>query len=664
MATAAPEFGLETPLPLAPQANYLRLEGWGFLPGAKTTTVRLRLGKQIHAPEQADLTRKDVAKRFPEEPAATRCGFLFVVFLPVGMHEGVLEFSADAGKTWVKARDFSIPVSPHPLMGGFEPAGEDGLLTETTRLSGWCWHPELTIAEVVMLQGDIEVPVDWRQERPDVAERFPEQPEARFAGFITSENLPRGRGKLRLQVTTTCGRTYFLDPQLEARISEAAHADPRPPPEMWELNLPAAPPADSGEAIEGKIASGPTNLLLVLHGDFTANSAYHVTALANELIARGYDCVVAVPDHPETIGAQPDARFLALEFSELSSLPQLFRDGRGPAVTHLWSARERLRLLWEEIDARYDTELVVHLEDNDEAILAEHLGLDASALAALAADKLDKKVPLDQTHPVRARELLQAACGTTLIYESLAELLPEGVAHCTFWPAATSAFGPRERATTLRAGLGIPEDDTVLFYHGNTHDANVSEVGELYEAVARLNAAGHATWLVRTGRDTKAFVERYGDLLGLRLVHLGFIKRSQDLPELMAMADYFVQPGEPGDFNDYRFPSKLPEFFALGRPVILPASNLGRQLKHERDAYVLPAATAAEICAAVQRLQADAPLRARLAQGALDFATKHFSWPRSTGTLLGFYHEVTALGAPDKREIEAAGILNRSFETQ
>ena len=28
------------------------------------------------------------------------------------------------------------------------------------------------------------------------------------------------------------------------------------------------------------------------------------------------------------------------------------------------------------------------------------------------------------------------------------------------------------------------------------------------------------------------------------------------------------------EFNAYRFPSKLPEFFAMERPVILPATNV------------------------------------------------------------------------------------------
>ena len=61
----------------------------------------------------------------------------------------------------------------------------------------------------------------------------------------------------------------------------------------------------------------------------------------------------------------------------------------------------------------------------------------------------------------------------------------------------------------------------------------------------------------------------------------------------MALADFFVQPGVPDAFNDYRFPSKLPEFFAIGPSGTPPLrANLGLTLRHGIDAYVLDRADA------------------------------------------------------------------------
>ena len=45
------------------------------------------------------------------------------------------------------------------------------------------------------------------------------------------------------------------------------------------------------------------------------------------------------------------------------------------------------------------------------------------------------------------------------------------------------------------------------------------------------------------------------------MLDLGFVSRDR-LWDLLAAADVFVQPGGPSPFNDYRFPSKLPDFLA------------------------------------------------------------------------------------------------------
>jgi glycosyltransferase involved in cell wall biosynthesis len=110
----------------------------------------------------------------------------------------------------------------------------------------------------------------------------------------------------------------------------------------------------------------------------------------------------------------------------------------------------------------------------------------------------------------------------------------------------------------------------------------------------------------------------------------------------MALADIFVQPGVPDAFNDYRFPSKLPEFFALGRPVVLPRTNLGTALRHGVDAYVLDRADAAGIAGAVRALREDPALAERLARGATAYAAANFSWRRSAAALASFYAGLAA----------------------
>ncbi|MBT5900667.1 MAG: glycosyltransferase [Opitutaceae bacterium] len=652
--------GLETPYPLQPSQNYVRLEGWAFILGqSKPCHVRLRVGSEIFEPSESVL-RPDVGSRFPQEPHAASSGFVFVCYLPFGNHAGVLEVSGDSSKQWLPVKSMMIPVSSHPLMGQFEAAGVDGLITETVRLAGWCLHPEFAIDDVLVLMGNIAVPVDFGLERPDVAERFPDQPEARFAGFMTRENLPRGSGKVRLRVMTTCGRTYFLDPELDADLKQGAYAPPLPPPHMWKV-----PPADSLEisaAASTPIAAGPANILFILFGDFTSNSAYHVTALANALIEHGYDCVVAVPDHAETIEAQPTARFLGIEFSQLSNLCHFYSDGGGPAVTHVWTPRESVRHCWQDLKTLFATDLVIHLEDNEQELLRHHLTMTAGELAKLPPKELDARVPPYLSHPHRSREFLAEAKGVTTIIETLVSELPEGTPRLTFWPAATDDFKPLDRNESLRDKLGIPAKDTVIFYHGNVHGANTAEMVELYRAIDQLNISGSPTWLIRTGRETEEFRQLTKDLIVGHLINVGFVKRAKDLPILMSMADVFVQPGSPGAFNDFRFPSKLPEFFSIGRPVILPASNLGKQVEHGRDAFVLDEANADAIAEAVKSIREDPALSKRLAEGSQRFAAAHFSWQISAEKLAGFYQRHTRLTSPSARRRGAMEIVNAMYE--
>ena len=74
------------------------------------------------------------------------------------------------------------------------------------------------------------------------------------------------------------------------------------------------------------------------------------------------------------------------------------------------------------------------------------------------------------------------------------------------------------------------------------------------------------------------------------------------VPKLTAIADVLVQPGCANDFNDYRFPSKLPEFLAAGKPVLLPRSNLGRFLHDGVECVLLDQGNALDIASKLEAL--------------------------------------------------------------
>ena len=106
------------------------------------------------------------------------------------------------------------------------------------------------------------------------------------------------------------------------------------------------------------------------------------------------------------------------------------------------------------------------------------------------------------------------------------------------------------------------------------HPANYEDMFSLYAAIHAVNARGHKLHLIRTGVDSVGPIEpRFVELAGRHVTHLGLVRRHW-LIDLFKLADFFVQPGGLDDFNTYRLPSKLPELLAMGRPVVLPNTNI------------------------------------------------------------------------------------------
>lgn len=383
------------------------------------------------------------------------------------------------------------------------------------------------------------------------------------------------------------------------------------------------------------------NVLFVLYHDFTSNSAVHVYHWANELTTLGVSCMVAVPGNAGSLSVLGPARFEAREFDQLQS-GAIFPDGRGPDIVHAWTPREIVRRLCEHLGTLQTFRLFVHLEDNEQHLLATVSGKSWRALSRLSADELDALVPANLSHPIRAAEFLQAADGVTVIIDRLREFVPPDVPSIELWPAAdTKLFAARPVNQFLRTRFGIPSKTTVFAYTGNVHAANAAEVRSLYLAVAILNREGHPAALFRAGRDYFPFLGPSESWGRRHAIELGYVPH-HDIPEVLAAADILAQPGKPDAFNDYRFPSKLPEFLATGRPVIVPATNIGLHMRQCVDAYVLPKVDALAIVEAAIRIMGDPDLYERLAKGAREFLERRLSWEKGAKELLAFYDTATA----------------------
>ena len=362
------------------------------------------------------------------------------------------------------------------------------------------------------------------------------------------------------------------------------------------------------------------NVLFVVAQGIESNSGYHVQWYANSLIQQGANCVVAVPD--QVVQDRSDNLWVVAHSDiEFKSPVELFRNGRGADVVVAWTPREIVRKCVQSLFDKKPSRLVVHMEDNEEYLTEVSTGLSKQDLSALSLVQLDNIVPRDRYHPVRGRRFLRQANAVTYLIDILGRYASsDGLQAEISAPINESLFYERPINYGLRNEFGISDTECVIVYSGNVHDANADEVLVLYKAVRHLQQSGHAARLIRTGKNTGSvateLADQFESLPGL--IDLGWVDRLR-LAEISACANLFVQPGGSNPFNDERVPSKLPEYFALGRPVVMSRCNIGHKAQHLSDAYLTDCSDIDAIIKAVTVILEDRSLMERLSVGARRF---------------------------------------------
>lgn len=355
----------------------------------------------------------------------------------------------------------------------------------------------------------------------------------------------------------------------------------------------------------------------------------HAFHLGNELARAGWEVAVAVPSMPDRVRELGEPAFECLTHSEVR---RRYRRRDRDLLIHAWTPRECVRRLTERVARHTRAPYVVHLEDNEERLLAATTGRPYGELETLPRRNQDRIVPSWRAHPARYPRFLAAARGLTMVTEELNDFnraaRPYHLTRPGVDPGEFTVEGDRRR----RRALGLRPDEFVIVYHGNVHEANRSEVLSLYLAVRVLQRRGHPVRLVRLGRDVASGPDPAFAALRDGAIELGERPR-RELPEYLRIADAFVQPGSIDDFNRYRLPSKVPEFLAMGRPVILPACNIGLELRDGENALLLREGTALETADHLELLLADPDLRARLGRGARAFAVERLEWSRRAAGL-------------------------------
>jgi GT2 family glycosyltransferase/glycosyltransferase involved in cell wall biosynthesis len=366
------------------------------------------------------------------------------------------------------------------------------------------------------------------------------------------------------------------------------------------------------------------NILFVLYGDFLSNSANPLSLYARELRAAGHSCAIAVPSNLEdTIKLHENPPFIPILYRDVLATPDsVFPDGRPADVVHACTPREIVRNFVFSYMARRPTPLVVYLEDNEAWISSQVLNV--ADITGLTDRQVAERLPQYLSHPFRYDCFIGLADAVAVIQEKLKREVPPWVRCQTVMIGVDlELFSPRTADPVLRSRYGIEANEHVIAYHGGLDNFKRSALETLCRAVCLINEKGVPCKLVRTGVRRLDFVDQFAEKDRSKIIDLGLVPRSE-LPDILALADLFVQPGNIDDFEDLRLPGKVPEFLAMARPVLMPNVNISNLFQDGKDAVLLAAGTAEEIAEKSIALFSDSKSTHEIGKAGRLVAEKYF----------------------------------------
>ncbi len=398
------------------------------------------------------------------------------------------------------------------------------------------------------------------------------------------------------------------------------------------------------------------NIVFVCHGDLTSQSTYHVLSIAEQLIRSGHHCIVCIPSRS---GNEPsNIRVTSVpirDFEESIKNGLSFPDGSAPTLIHCWTPREQVRRFTERLSQQYGCPYFVHLEDNEREILnRELIDITYKALAELPVDEQENHIQNNKEiriHPYHHWVFLKNAAGCTVLIDRLKEHVPVGTPVQLFWPGYDDCFSSPlgKSKEDLKKKYGIAPSQFVVLYSGAFHGINYGEICRMVTALKILINRGMPLCFVKTGHN------EFPDLLkdGIKkgwVKDLGFLPR-ESLPELYGLSDVLIQPGRSDSFNEYRFPSKLPEALASKLPVILPHCNLGLVLKDGVEALISYEDSMEKLIDNILYLYENPEEKERIGANGWMFCKENLNWEKSAGLIASFYDACLSRSREDMLEL-------------
>lgn len=205
-------------------------------------------------------------------------------------------------------------------------------------------------------------------------------------------------------------------------------------------------------------------------------------------------------------------------------------------------------------------------------------------------------------------------------------LLPVGSNSDRFPPLARSA---------MREKYDIPRDVPVVVHAGLAPYDMDFLTNSLVE-LARLHGNVFVLMAGRVFPNLESQLSTVGP--SVRVRQLGFI--SPDLlPEILACGDIMLLPYRDSGVNRFRYPNKLGDYLAAGRPIVTNATGDLGELVRRLGFAVLADETPLAFAQAISSLVRNPQLAEQLGRRGRELSEGELSWERFARTLEKFYEE-------------------------
>jgi len=367
------------------------------------------------------------------------------------------------------------------------------------------------------------------------------------------------------------------------------------------------------------------NILFVLYGDFSSNSADPLILYARELHLAGHSCAVAVPSSLESVAQHGDVTFRPILYGDVLAGPgSIFPNDRPADVIHACTPREGVRRFVLAYLAKQPTPLVIYLEDNESWVSMRALEYDETTLFRHTEKEISDRLPDALAHPFYYDSFIGLADAVAVIHDKLRIKVPPWVHRETVMIGVDiELFTPRPPDLSLRTKYAVGANEKVIVYHGGMNGFTRPGMETLCRAVGLIKQQGYPCRLLRTGPFALDFLGQLPLDTASAISDLGMLPK-HELPDLLALADVFVQPGQIDPFEDLRLPGKVPEFLAMARPVVLPNVNIAHLFTDGMDAVLLQTGSAEEIAAKCIALFSDPRQANRIGRAGRLIAEKYF----------------------------------------